>query len=52
MDIFPCKPTSQTNVGALLRPIVIRSIWLEGWKSERIENGERMEKWEYRKDFN
>ena len=29
-----------------------RSIWLEGWKSERSENGGRMEKWEDRKDFN
>jgi len=24
---------------------------LEGWKSGRIENGWRMEKWEDRKDF-
>ena len=27
------------------------SILLEGQKSERIENGERMEMWEDRKDF-
>ena len=27
------------------------SVWLEGWKSERIKNGGRMEKWEDRKDF-
>jgi len=25
---------------------------LERWKSERIENDRRMEKWEDRKDFN
>ena len=29
------------------------SIWLEEyWKSRRIENSRRMEKWEDRKDFN
>ena len=28
------------------------SNWLEVWKSGRIENGGRMEKWEDRKDFN
>ena len=29
-----------------------RTIWLEGWKSENemIENGEEIEKWEYRRD--
>ena len=27
------------------------SVWLEGWKSGRIKNGGRMEKWEDRKDF-
>ena len=27
-------------------------VWLEMWKSERIENDGRMEKWEDRKDFN
>lgn len=28
------------------------TIWLEGWKSgnEMIENGEEIEKWEYRRD--
>ena len=28
------------------------SIWLEGWKSGRIENDGRMEKWKDRNDFN
>ena len=28
------------------------SIWLEGWKSERIENCRRMEKLDDRKKFN
>ena len=32
--------------------IHLRFVWLEEWKSERIENSERMEKWENRKDFN
>ena len=27
-------------------------VCLGGWKSEMIENGERMEKWGDRKDFN
>ena len=27
-------------------------IWLEEWKNEKIENGERMEKRENRKNFN
>ena len=27
-------------------------VWLEKWKSGRIENGEWMEKWEDQKDFN
>ena len=27
------------------------SVWLGGWKSGRIENGERMKKWEDRKNF-
>ena len=27
-------------------------VWLRGWKSERIENGERMKIWGNRKDFN
>ena len=27
-------------------------IWLEKWKSEMIENGEWMKKWEDRRDFN
>ena len=30
-----------------LRPLGF--VWLEEWKSERIENGGRMEKWEERK---
>ena len=29
-----------------------RLIWLEGWKSGRIKNGQMMEKWENKKDFN
>ena len=28
------------------------SVWLEGWKSLKIENGGRMKKWEDRKYFN
>ena len=28
------------------------SVWLKEWKSRRIENGGRMEKWENIKDFN
>ena len=32
--------------------VTLGSVWLEEWKSRRIENGERMEKWEDRKDFN
>ena len=31
---------------------LLGSVWLKKWKSERIENSERMEKWEDRKDFN
>ena len=31
--------------------ILLRSTWLEGWKSWRIENGGRMEKREVGKDF-
>ena len=27
-------------------------VWLERWKSERIENDGRMKMWENRKDFN
>ena len=30
----------------------IGSVWLEEWKSGKIKNGERKEKWENRKDFN
>ena len=32
--------------------ILLRSIWLEGWKSWRIENGGRIKKSEDREDFN
>ena len=28
-----------------------RFVWLGGWRSRRIENTERIEKWEDRKDF-
>ena len=32
-------------------PNSLGSIWLEGWKSWKIENGERVEKWEDIKNF-
>ena len=31
---------------------LLGSVWLGGWKSERIENEEGMERWRDRKDFN
>ena len=34
-----------------LRGKHLGSIWLEGWKSRRIENGGRMEKWKDKKYF-
>ena len=30
----------------------LQCVWLEEWKSGRIENDRRIEKWEDRKDFN
>ena len=44
-----------TRIVCIYRSFMIasfRSIWLEGWKSERTENGRRMEKCEDRKIFN
>ena len=32
--------------------LLLESVWLEEWKSRRIENGGRVEKWEDIKDFN
>ena len=32
--------------------LLLESVWLEEWKSRRIENGGRMEKWKDIKDFN
>ena len=31
---------------------LLGSIWFEGQKSGRVENGEKMEKWKDGKDFN
>ena len=35
----------------LIPTSLLGSIWLDGWKSGRIENGEGIENWEDRRDL-